>query len=117
MAIFRVIVVRGGTSGRVYPIEPGTNLIGRWDPDAGAFPEIDLENEDIEAKVSRKHALITRDGELCTIEDIGSLNGTFLNRGSRLKPGERQPLTVGDEIIIGKTFLKFERIDETPGEV
>ena len=101
-------VVRGGSKGRVFPIEEGSNLIGRWDPDAGAFPEIDLEAEDLEAKVSRKHAVREcRDGT-CTLEDVGSLNGTFVNRGARLEPGDRQTLKGGDEVIVGKTFLRFE---------
>ena len=41
------------------------------------------------------------------IEDLGSTNGTFVNRGPRLLPGNKQPLKNGDEIIVGKTFLKF----------
>ena len=41
------------------------------------------------------------------IEDLGSTNGTFVNRGRRLIPGNRQVLRDGDEIIVGKTFLRF----------
>jgi pSer/pThr/pTyr-binding forkhead associated (FHA) protein len=47
-----------------------------------------------------------RDGQYI-IEDLGSTNGTFVNRGHRLAPGDRQPLKDGDEIIVGKTFLRF----------
>jgi pSer/pThr/pTyr-binding forkhead associated (FHA) protein len=83
----------------------GDNLIGRWDPDSGAFPEVDLEADDPEARISRKHALI-RVSDKVTIEDIGSLNGTFVNRGPRLEPGSPVELKDGDEIIIGKTFFK-----------
>ncbi|HJU28631.1 MAG TPA: FHA domain-containing protein, partial [Candidatus Binataceae bacterium] len=76
-------------------------------PDTGAFPEVDLDADDPEAKVSRKHALIRIDGGKITIEDTGSLNGTFVNRGARLMPGNPIELKSGDEIIIGKTFLKL----------
>lgn len=106
--VMRLRVVRGGSKGRVYHLEEGSNLIGRWDPEAGAFPEVDLEAEDIEAKVSRKHALIERRGSQASLQDIGSLNGTFLNRSARLNEGQVMPLKHGDEIIIGKTFLRFE---------
>ena len=41
------------------------------------------------------------------LEDQGSTNGTFVNRGRRLEPGQRHPLKDGDEIIVGKTFLRF----------
>jgi pSer/pThr/pTyr-binding forkhead associated (FHA) protein len=42
------------------------------------------------------------------VEDLGSTNGTFVNRGRRLLPGSPQVLTDGDEIIVGKTFLRFK---------
>ncbi len=83
-------------------------MIGRWDPDSGAFPEIDLESEDHEAKVSRKHAIVECQGKTVTIEDLGSLNGTFVNRGARLVEGTKYTLHVGDELIVGKVFLRFE---------
>ncbi len=102
-------VIKGGGSGRVFKLEQGTNLIGRWDADAGSFPEIDLENDDIEAKVSRKHAVIECRGSQVFVRDIGSLNGTFINRGPRLEQGKDNPLNIGDEIIVGKTFLKLEK--------
>ncbi|HVN90900.1 MAG TPA: FHA domain-containing protein [Candidatus Binataceae bacterium] len=90
-----------------FDLEGGNNLIGRWDPDTGSFPEVDLDADDPEAKISRKHALIRIDGGKITIEDIGSLNGTFVNRQPRLQPGSPIELKDGDEIIIGKTFLKL----------
>jgi pSer/pThr/pTyr-binding forkhead associated (FHA) protein len=89
-------------------LEVGEHLIGRSDPEAGIIPEIDLENFDAEAKVSRKHAMlrVTRNG--ATIEDLGSLNGTFINRKPRLAISTKHPLASGDEVAIGATFLKIE---------
>jgi len=106
--VLRLVVTRGETAGRTFVLPEGTSLVGRWDADAGAFPEIDLERDDVEAKVSRRHAVVERQGTRVTIEDAGSLNGTFINRGPRLKPGERYELKAGDEVIVGKTFLRFE---------
>ncbi|MCB0310817.1 MAG: FHA domain-containing protein [Bdellovibrionales bacterium] len=103
----KLVILRGESKGREFPLEEGENLIGRWDPEAGAFPEVDLDEEDPEAKVSRKHAVIFNEGSRVELEDLDSRNGTFLNR-ERLDPGKRYSLSIGDEIIIGKTFLKVE---------
>lgn len=101
----QLTIVRGGTVGKAFPLQAGDNLVGRWDPDSGSFPEVDMEHDDPEARISRKHALI-RVGSTITVEDIGSLNGTFVNRGKRLEPGSPTELKDGDEIIVGKTFFK-----------
>ncbi len=55
---FRLVLSRGEGKGRSFPLEPGDNLVGRWDPEAGSFPEVDLESFDPEAEVSRKHAIV-----------------------------------------------------------
>ncbi|HVA81266.1 MAG TPA: FHA domain-containing protein, partial [Candidatus Binataceae bacterium] len=80
-------VIRGGRKDQEFPLEDGNNLVGRWDPDTGSFPEVDLDADDPEAKISRKHALIRIAEGKITVEDIGSLNGTYVNRGARLAPG------------------------------
>jgi len=103
----KLSIIRGGRRGQEFALESGNNLVGRWDPETGAFPEVDLDADDPEAKVSRKHALIRIDAAKITIEDIGSLNGTYVNRQPRLQPGTPLDLKDGDEIIIGKTFLKL----------
>lgn len=101
----KLAITRGSFVGKEFILEEGENLVGRWDPDAGSFPEIDLEKEDVDAKVSRKHALILYSNGALSIEDIGSMNGTFLNRGPRLEKGVKYDLKPGDEIIVGKIFL------------
>ena len=104
----RLKIVRGSPrKDQEFPLEDGNNLVGRWDPETGAFPEVDLDADDPEAKISRKHALIRIAEGKVTVEDIGSLNGTYVNRGARLQPGSPVELKTGDEIIIGKTFLKL----------
>ncbi len=90
--------------------ENGEYMIGRGDVDLGVFPEIDLENFDPEAKVSRKHAMLRIANNGVTIEDMGSLNGTFINRAPRLAINTKHSLSSGDEVVIGATFLKIEFI-------
>src|SRR5262245_16154293 len=103
----KLIIQRGGKVGKEFPISGTEAMIGRWDADGGIFPDIDLDQDDPEAKVSRRHARIQFLNNQYLIEDLGSTNGTFVNRGPRLAPGAKQPLKNGDEIIVGKTFLKF----------
>ena len=111
----KVTIDRGHSAGKEFPINDDEAYIGRWDADSGIFPDVDLDVDDPEAKVSRRHARITRRGGQYFIEDLGSTNGTFINRGRRLLPGDRQPLGDGDEIIIGKTFLRFQVVKPEAG--
>jgi len=103
----KLVIERGGRVGKEFPVTGAETHIGRWDADSGIFPDVDLDQDDPEAKVSRRHARIMNQNGQFFIEDLGSTNGTFVNRGRRLLPGHRQPLQSGDEIIVGKTFLKF----------
>jgi len=103
----KLVIHRGRSVGKEFPMCEDESHIGRWDADGGIFPDVDLDSDDPEAKVSRRHARITRRSGVYYIEDLGSTNGTFVNRGRRLLPGDRQPLRDGDEVIVGKTFLKF----------
>lgn len=103
-----LIVERGELSGTRFSLVADESNIGRWDADGGVFPDVDLDRFDPEAKISRRHARIIRDeGGRYLIEDLGSTNGTFVNRGRRLLPGNKSALADGDEIIVGKTFLRF----------
>ena len=103
----KLVIERGRSAGKQFPLSDDESQIGRWDADGGIFPDVDLDADDPEAKVSRRHARIVRRNGQYYIEDLGSTNGTFINRGRRLLPGDRQPLRDGDEIIVGKTFLRF----------
>lgn len=106
----KLIIHRGRSVGKEFLLNEDEAHIGRWDADGGIFPDVDLDSDDPEAKVSRRHARITRRAGQYYIEDLGSTNGTFINRGRRLLPGDRQPLRDGDEVIVGKTFLRFQVI-------
>jgi len=68
---------------------------------AGRHPESDIFLDDI--TVSRRHAEIRRSPGGFTVHDVGSLNGTYLNR-ERVEDGD---LVGGDELQIGKFKLVF----------
>jgi hypothetical protein len=103
----KLVIERGKSIGKEFPLSSAESHVGRWDADGGIFPDVDLDSDDPEAKVSRRHARISFSDGQYSLEDLGSTNGTFVNRGKRLAPGTRQSLSDGDEIIVGKTFLRF----------
>ncbi|MGL5824915.1 MAG: FHA domain-containing protein [Nocardioides sp.] len=69
--------------------------------DAGRHPDSDIFLDDV--TVSRKHAEFVRSGGGFHVRDVGSLNGTYVNR-DRI---EEVALQDGDEVQIGKYRLVF----------
>ncbi|HEX8097371.1 MAG TPA: zinc-ribbon domain-containing protein, partial [Pyrinomonadaceae bacterium] len=55
-----LVIERGRSAGKQFQICEDEAQIGRWDADGGIFPDVDLDSDDPEAKVSRRHARITR---------------------------------------------------------
>ncbi len=90
------IIVRsgGGRAGEAFTITGERLTIGR-------SPESDIFLDDV--TVSRRHAVLTRRPEGFVIEDLGSLNGTFVNR----RRVERKELADGDEVQVGKYKLTY----------
>ena len=78
---------------------------------AGRHPESDIFLDDV--TVSRRHAEFYRQGETFTVRDVGSLNGTYVNR-ERI---EESGLNAGDEVQVGKFRLVFlTNPREEPGD-
>ena len=82
-------------------------LIGREDPISNVYPDVNLvPYGGEEGGVSRRHAQIVRRGGEYAIEDLNSVNYTFVNR-QKVLPGMAQPLQDGDEIRLGRVVLQF----------
>ena len=80
-------------------------VLGRLDAGRAVFPDIDLTNEQgMEMGVSRRHARVVRRGNQVFVEDLNSLNGTFLN-ATRLAPELPYPVKDGDQVQLGKLIL------------
>ncbi len=80
-------------------------VIGREDPISDIFPDVDLTGlGGMENGVSRKHAVIHRSGKDVTVEDMGSTNGTYINK-KRIQAHMPQAIKPGDEIRFGKLAL------------
>jgi hypothetical protein len=89
-----VIRAGGGRVGESFPLEGERSTIGRR-PDSAIFLD--------DVTVSRDHALIVRRGGDWHLDDLGSLNGTYVNR-HRI---ESVRLSDGDELQVGKYKLTF----------
>jgi pSer/pThr/pTyr-binding forkhead associated (FHA) protein len=77
----------------------------------GRFADADIALPDVQ--VSRKHARFTAKGEGLAIEDLGSLNGTYLN-GDRIQSAD---VGAGDTIGIGRTTLHVMLLGAQTGVV
>ncbi len=84
----------GGRAGEVFPLEGEQMMIGR-SPDAAVFLD--------DVTVSRNHALLVRRRDGLYVDDLGSLNGTYVNR----RRIESHKLQNGDELQVGKYKLTY----------
>jgi pSer/pThr/pTyr-binding forkhead associated (FHA) protein len=92
------------TSGREFPLEKDTILLGRRSPVDGIFPEVDLTDYDTDSYISRRHGRITRQASGYVYEDLGSSNGSWVN-GTKLQAHIQQPLAEGNSLRLGKTEM------------
>ena len=80
--------------------------IGRADPVTGILPDIDLTGVDTNRSVSRRHAKIIKSGdEYHVLEEVGTVNGTFVN-DQRIPTGVPVTLHNGDLVKIGLVSMK-----------
>jgi CRP-like cAMP-binding protein len=96
------------STGNVFPVFSNEALLGRFDSVTGQSPEVDLTKEDQSRNISRRHArLVVKDGKFFIAEEIGTMNGTFLN-GKKLSNGVLTPIKDGDEITLCRLVLNFK---------
>jgi pSer/pThr/pTyr-binding forkhead associated (FHA) protein len=91
-----LVVHRGPGQGTEFTLPAGADVIG-----VGRAPESDLFLDDV--TVSRRHAEFRRGAQGWSVRDVGSLNGTYVNR-VRV---DDQLLRGGDEVQIGKFRFIF----------
>ena len=99
-----LVVKRGPNAGSRFLLDADVTTAGR-------HPESDIFLDDV--TVSRRHAEFVREGNGFLVRDVGSLNGTYLDR-ERI---EQVGLAGGDEVQIGKyrlVFLAGPRRGEAP---
>ena len=89
-----LVVKRGPNAGSRF-------LLDRSTTSAGRHPDSDIFLDDV--TVSRRHAEFRRDAGEFVVVDVGSLNGTYVNR----EPVDTAVLATGDEVQIGKFRLVF----------
>ena len=89
-----LVVRRGPNAGSRF-------LLDRDTTSAGRHPDSDIFLDDV--TVSRRHAEFRRDAGDFVVVDVGSLNGTYVNR----EPVDTAVLANGDEVQIGKFRLVF----------
>ena len=99
------LAVSNGESRSVFDLKQGSNLIGRPDPDTRTIPDVNLETLDKEGKVSRRHANLEIDAERMLLEDLESMNGTFLMSPldasqTKLEAERKYPVRVGDRFVM-----------------
>ncbi|MGC5584818.1 FHA domain-containing protein [Ornithinimicrobium sp. W1679] len=91
-----LIVLRGPNAGARF-------LLDADEVSSGRHPNSDIFLDDV--TVSRRHAVFAREGEGYLVRDVGSLNGTYVNR-ERI---DEAVLHQGDEVQIGKFRLVYYR--------
>ncbi len=89
-----LVVLKGPNEGSRFLLDSDFTSTGR-------HPDSDIFLDDV--TVSRRHAEFYRHGDGFTVRDVGSLNGTYVNR-DRIEEAE---LFGGDEVQIGKFRLLF----------
>jgi pSer/pThr/pTyr-binding forkhead associated (FHA) protein len=89
-----LVVKRGPNAGSRFLLDQDVTSAGR-------HPDSDIFLDDV--TVSRRHAEFYRHGGTFSVQDVGSLNGTYVNR-ERI---EEAILTAGDEVQVGKFRLVF----------
>ncbi len=102
----RLVVKRNGIEVEdMFDLNP-PSVIGRFDPGVGPV-DVDLGPLPEGVYVSRKHARISCEDGVWSIEDMGSSNGTFILRNGDFERVESVELSDGTEFALGNARFVF----------
>jgi two-component system, NtrC family, sensor kinase len=96
-----LFVISGRDQGSKYELEEGMMGLGR---DSSNFVQVH------DTEVSRRHAEIRREGNIYSLVDLGSSNGTYVN-GEKI---DRHELSSGDRLQVGSTLILFTDPGDSP---
>jgi pSer/pThr/pTyr-binding forkhead associated (FHA) protein len=102
-SIDATLVIHGEGGDTAIPLLKDIVLVGRGSQADNVHPDVDLAQFDANQYVSRRHAFIFRRQGSLVLEDLESVNGTFVNVMQQLAPHVLTPLRDGDEITFGQT--------------
>jgi pSer/pThr/pTyr-binding forkhead associated (FHA) protein len=91
-------VERGPGTGQLLPVRQGVLVLGR-----ASTSDLRLQHPSI----SRRHAQLTRLGDRLYLKDLGSQNGTFVNR---VRLSSELELHAGDELALGNALLRVRGV-------
>jgi pSer/pThr/pTyr-binding forkhead associated (FHA) protein len=101
---YRLTIIKGFNKGEVYPLEADEISIGRGEENEIVFNI---------AEVSRTHALLTKVEEGYMLKDLGSTNGTFVDKK---QVGGKYLLKPGDTVMLGDAIYLTYQADTDPEE-
>lgn len=95
-----LVMIRGDFIGQVYELKQDVTMIGRSD-------DVDLVVSD--TSISRRHAMVVKRDDHFYLSDLGSTNGSFINKEQVIDPIR---LAEGDKVALGSVVFKFTHQDE-----
>lgn len=101
---YRLTIIKGFNKGEVFPLEADEIIIGRGEENEIVFNI---------AEVSRTHAVLTKAEEGYMIKDLGSTNGTYVDKK---KIGGKYLLKPGDTVMLGDAIYMTYLADLDPEE-
>lgn len=88
----------------------GELVLGRYDPNFGIPPDVDLTYEDGPSGViSRRHARITGREGAYSIQEMGGRLGVLVN-GEQIPLGVAHQLRTGDKVLLGNCEMLYDRV-------
>ncbi|MCZ2155354.1 MAG: SpoIIE family protein phosphatase [Bryobacterales bacterium] len=101
----QLVIEQSGRAPRTHALTADSVSVGRSLENVLSFPD--------DPRLSRNHLVFRRRGELWTVCDLGSKNGTFVNNR---RIAAEQPLAVGDVVTAGEFSMRLAAAGtEEPG--